>query len=372
MSYGPDARRIAAEVAEHVACLSRTAEELEVADPVGTRFADVVGSGNQLHEAAELWRRVAERVEDATGAVKVRLGGIDEAWQGADADAFIEHVRSSGLTGNDVVDSMRGLAAALDQTAETILVLVRDMGEVITEGSESVSEVLRDPVDGAKRARDQLVEMERPTREIFESVEDVLRAFVRFCEEFGSMREFAEFRPETDSVAKNSEFPPRGATAAPAEAAADPASASGGDATGGGASGEVGAGGAATSGAGALAEGDTTKAVEPSETPPSSSAASAAAMGAGAVVGGGVAAGMMPMGVMGAVGPGGGRAQERQNSSRMRAEPEELFGVREEAAPAVFGGDRDSDEERESEAEKADSQPEQRSPLVDGTGLIDR
>src|SRR5437764_1780962 len=95
------------DVAEHREYLSRVSGELGVANPVEDRFADIVGHWNDLHQAAEMWRRTADHLEHACQRVSGRLGGIDSSWQGADADAFLAHMHEVGLAGNDVVDAMR-------------------------------------------------------------------------------------------------------------------------------------------------------------------------------------------------------------------------------------------------------------------------
>lgn len=374
ISHGADARRIASDAADHVEYLSRTASELHVADPVGRRFADVVGHGNELHDAAESWRQVADRVEKAAGDVGARLGGIDQAWQGADADAFLAHMQKAGLAGNDIVDSMRALSAALDHTAETIRSLVADLGELIADGADAVSGAMI-AADGERRARELLAGMDQPARELFESVEDVVRAFARFCAGFESGGAAEDFRlehrmPEQDwdSTAPAAASASPGAPPAEGAGGSAPAAASG--AAGSGSGSGTGAAAAGSSGAAApdLAEGGRTEAAEPSETPP---AAAAAAAGAGTVAAGGMVGGMMPMGgMMGGMGAGQGQgAQQRQNSSRTRTDSEDLFGAPQPPAPAVFGEDR-KPEETKTDAPSTSPQGEEKPKRVADGGLL--
>ncbi|GAA2809246.1 WXG100 family type VII secretion target [Saccharopolyspora taberi] len=344
--------RIAAEVAEHLDYLTEVAAELAVSDPVRERFEQAVGRAEDMKEAAEVWRRTADRVEKAARDVAGKLGGIDSSWQGADADAFLAHMQDAGLAGNDLVDAMRALAAALDHTAETVDELLTDIGDTIAETADSVSQALVVPHEGDQRARKYLSDLDGPAEELFSSVEDAFRAFARFCDELGSGKAIGDVRFDKRMPEGNWDFQAPAAPPAPAAspaappAPAPPAPAPPEPAPGGG-----GGGGAADSGGGAgaaappaaaeapdLAPGGATGAAEPSATPPAAAAPVAgAAGGAAAAATGGMMGGMMPMGPM--AGMMGGGAQDRQNQSRLKTKPEDLFGTPEAVPPAVIGED---------------------------------
>ncbi|GAA4860118.1 WXG100 family type VII secretion target [Saccharopolyspora cebuensis] len=382
--------RTGVEVQDHLDYLSRVARELDTSGPVDRRAAEFVGRHEELREAAEVWRRAADRVETTSDDVQSRLGAIDSAWQGADADAFLEHLRAVGLAGNDLLDTMRGLADALEHTAEAVRLLQEDLVELVAEVADSVSAALLAP-DGAQRARKHLVDLVGPAAEQVTALEEVFTVFARFCEELAGGRPVGELAfddrmpeqnwnftapapapdtPAPDTPAPDTPAPDTPAPATPAAAGDAASDARGGTGPGGGGGG-VGAvgGGAVGGGAGGggaapesppLPPGGTTGSAEPVSPP--AAAASAAPGGAGGSGGTTGGYGMMPMGggMMGGMGGAQGGAQERQNSSRIKANPDELFGGRgDEAAPAVFGEGK-----RPATVTEADETTAQRTPTA--------
>ncbi|MGW1679063.1 WXG100 family type VII secretion target [Saccharopolyspora sp. NPDC002376] len=344
------------EIAEHLDYLKRIAREMDFANSIPADLADLVGRHEDLREAARIWRQNAEDVEQATGDVKGRLGGIDSSWQGADAEAFLGHIREVGLASHDLIDSMRALADVLEHTVEGVQAQVNDLGDLVAEAADSVSSALLAPEGGPERARKHLGELAQPATELAESISDTYRAFARFCDDLEAGRSTGsvqfdrrmpteawdfnvpaapQLQAETDAASAGGT--PEGAGTAGtsgagcAETAA--ATAGGGNSAGVGA-GAVGAGTAAAE-APDLEEGGTTIALEPSAIPP----AAAAAAGGAAVAGGAAAAGgMMPMGMMGGMAGGAQNGgQERKNQSRFKSKPEELFGTPPQTVPAVFG-----------------------------------
>ncbi|GAA0524899.1 hypothetical protein GCM10011581_15240 [Saccharopolyspora subtropica] len=338
------------EVAEHLDYLTRIADSLDVSDVVPEVFADLVGHQDMLREAAAVWRRGAERVEKAAGDVQGKLGGIDSAWQGADADAFLDHMQQVGLAGNDLVDTMRVLGDALEETAEAIRLQLEDLGDLLADTADSVSAALLAPAEGANRARRHLLDLAEPAADLAESIADTYRAFARLCDDLGAGRDVGDTRFDRRMPDKPWDFTPPAPAPAPAPpasaeaASAGAGAASGGGGTAGGGGGAAGVGGAGAAGVGGtapqpeLSPGGTTRAVEPSTMPPAAAAGGAAAAGAAAAGAGagGMYGGMMPMGMMGGMGQQGGE-QERKNSSRLKSRPEELFGTPPDAAPAVLG-----------------------------------
>ncbi len=344
--------RNSSEVAEHLDYLSRIADELEVANSIPADLADLVGRHEELREAARVWREGAENLENAAARVQGRLGGIDSAWQGQDADAFLAHVQEVGLAGNDLVDTMRALADVLDHTVEALQAQLDDLGGLVAEAADSVSAALLAPEGGAKRARKHLAELAQPASELAESISDTYRAFARFCDEVEAGRSAGSVQFDHRMPAQAWDF--NAPTPAQPPALAEPA---GAESAGGGAGGvgAVGGGAAAAGDSGApgggaehpLSPGDTTRAGEPSAVPPAAAAAGGAAGAAGGVAAGGMMGGMMPMGGM--MGGAQGAGQDRKNQSRLKSKPEELFGTPPDAAPAVLGEssrDRDQNQER--------------------------
>ncbi|WP_234995459.1 WXG100 family type VII secretion target [Streptoalloteichus hindustanus] len=362
-AHGPDGDRVADGLLGHLDYLSRLARDLGVPDPVEEYFGRVVGRWNDMHEQAEAWRAASRVLERVRQDVDKPLGALDAVWDGADSDSFLDHMRQVGQASTDLGDAMTAMAEALDVTAEAIRGLVRDMAAVLADGADSLSQALTVPLHGEARARAHLDDMKRPTREIFESVREVLEAFVRLCDGIDAGQGFGKVamphtfpdRNWTFDVPKPKEGPPADTkpTQTPKEQSPGLGAAGGGVAGGGVGAGAVGGavtggalGGGTGAGAGAqtqqqqpLVPGAHTAAVEtPKEQPKSGFAgAPAAAAGRPSPAGSPMAGGMMPMGGMmgGGQGQGGGET-ERRNKSRLTSDPSELFGEPRKAAPPVI------------------------------------
>ncbi|RRO12935.1 WXG100 family type VII secretion target [Saccharopolyspora rhizosphaerae] len=282
---------------EHLRHLAGLADELGVAHSIPADPAELTGRPEDFRTAAQVWREVAAIVEQSSGDVDGKLGGIDTAWQGADAEAFVAHVRDAGLAGKDLVDSMTALAETLEHTAEGVGAQQRRLIELTAEAAEDVEAAMRAGETG--RARDLLAGLAEPVREQLESIADHYATFTRLCDDMAGVatREPGRWEPQAPGDV------PAATAGVPEAAGTSPASAS-----------------------------------EESGEEQSASGAAAGGVAAGAAVGAaGVGMGMMPMGMMGGVlGRRGGNA-ERQNASRFKSNPEELFGTPPDAPPAVFG-----------------------------------
>ncbi|WP_406688633.1 WXG100 family type VII secretion target [Saccharopolyspora sp. ID03-671] len=297
--------------AENLHYLAGIADELDVAQSIPADAGELIGRPDDFRDAARVWREAAAAVEDSSGDVDGKLGGIDTAWQGADAEAFVAHIRDAGLAGKDLADAMTGLADALEHTAEGVGAQLRRFTDLVAQTAEDVRAAMdASDEDGA---RERLAELGEPARELLESIADYYTAFTRLCDDMagGATREPGRWEagevfmktspttgePENTGVSGSSGVPGAAGTAA--------ASASG----------------------------------ESEEDRSGAGAAAGAAVGGAAVGAAGVGMGMMPMGMMGGMlgQRGGGGGKERQNSSRLKSNPEELFGSAPEAPPSVFG-----------------------------------
>lgn len=287
--------------AEHLHYLAGVADELDVAHSIPADVAELIGRPEDFRAAARVWREEAANVERASGDVDGKLGGIDTAWQGADAEAFVAHIRDAGLAGKDLADAMTGLAEALEHTAEGVGAQQRRLTELVAKTADDVRSALDGSDEG--RARDHLAALAEPARELQESIADHYMAFTRLCDDMAGVATREPSRWEAQ--------PP--AAAATGSAGADGTAEAAG-----------------TSAASASGE---------SGEEPSGAGAAAGGVAAGAAVGAaGVGMGMMPMGMMGGMlGQRGGGNKERQNSSRFKSNPEELFGSPPDSPPAVFG-----------------------------------
>ncbi|MER7014870.1 WXG100 family type VII secretion target [Saccharopolyspora sp. NPDC000359] len=225
-------------VAEHLDYLRRSARELDFANSIPAQLADLVGHHEDLREAARTWRKTADAIEQATGDVQGRLGGIDSAWQGADADAFLAHIREVGLAGHDLIDAMRALADVLEHTVEGVQEQVDDLSDLVAEAADSVSAALLDPEAGPERARKHLGELAKPALELAESISDTYRAFARFCEDLQAGRSTGSVQFDNRMPAQawdfNAPTPPPAATEAEAVGAVGDPGATGGGETGAG------------------------------------------------------------------------------------------------------------------------------------------
>ncbi|MEB3368769.1 WXG100 family type VII secretion target [Saccharopolyspora mangrovi] len=303
--------------AEHLHYLAGIADELDVAHSIPADAAELVGRPEDFRAAARVWREAAANVERSSGDVDGKLGGIDTAWQGADAEAFVAHIRDAGLAGKDLADSMTGLAEALEHTAEGVGAQQRRLTELVAKTADDVRSALAGSDED--RAREHLAALAEPARELLESIADYYMAFTRLCDDMAGVATREPGRWEAQ--------PPAAAATGSAAARADEA--------------------AGTSAASASGE---------SGEDQSGTSAAAGGVAAGAAVGAaGVGMGMMPMGMMGGMlGQRGGGNKERQNSSRFKSNPEELFGTPPDSQPAVFG---EQPKPQQSEDQKAQAAP---------------
>ncbi|MCK2236891.1 MULTISPECIES: hypothetical protein [unclassified Crossiella] len=346
---GPDGRAVARGLDDHLNYLSSTARQLGVPDPVEEYFGPVVGQWNDMHAEAVRWRTAARGLEDVSARVTGPLGGLDSVWDGADSDAFLDHMRKVGLAGAGVSDAMVALADALDATADGLRQIVRDLVEVLADSAENISGAMIVPVQGEARAKKYLDDQQRPTKELFEAARQVLSALVGLCDGFEQADAFATLKLSHTMPTANWSFeapkPPTG-TEDGTKAAKGGGGAGGGGGGFGGGGGGLGGGGSVGGGAGAapaapLAPGGAAAAVQGPAASPMAAAAAAGPIGpgAGAPAAGGMG-GMMPMGgMMGGGGGGQGGDQEHKSKTRVTASSSELFGKPKKAAPPVIGED---------------------------------
>ncbi|MEU4764821.1 hypothetical protein AB0H12_16335 [Actinosynnema sp. NPDC023794] len=351
---GKDGKQIAAEVGPELDYLSGISRRLGVRDLVADYFAPVLGDWNDLNEEAERWRKAGLVAEHVTRDLTKPLGKLDSAWQGKDADAFVEHMQKVGLAGHDMSDAMHAMGEALDQTAEGIRGIVEDMSRVFAETADAVSGAAALPVDGDRRVVEALDELHDPAKELHESVRDVLEAFLRLCDGVSGSDDFADVKMEHKYPEQNWSFTapakpvaPEPPTAPPAET--KPAASGGGSGGGvpGGGGGGVPGGGGGVPGGGIpggesperMQPGGSTGVSEPRPAEPGPRPAAAAAGGPSGPAAGG--AGMMGAGMMGGMGAGGQQGGDKEHKSKVQlaGSTEQVFGKPKKSAPPVLGED---------------------------------
>jgi uncharacterized protein YukE len=335
----------------HLDYLSQISRQLGVTDPVEEYYAPLVGKWSALRDEADRWRKAAKAAGEITDTLTKSLGGLDASWQGKDADSFMAYMQGYGLSGHDLADAMNAMADALQQTADGVEHLVDQLGDTLAESADTVSEALSVPVHGEKRATEHLDDQHEPTRQLFESVRDVLEAFTRLCSGVHGGDAFSKITVKHPMPSGNWSYdyaPPASTPSAP-PAATTPAAAAahaavGGGAHAGGAGGGVHAAGAMGAGAGiahdavqAPSAGTVSGAAEPTSTEhynPAPAAPAAAAPGAAGQSGGG-------MGMMGGMAGGqkgqGGEDQEHKSKIRLSGDLRDLLGKPEKTAPTVIG-----------------------------------
>ncbi|CCH35113.1 hypothetical protein BN6_78950 [Saccharothrix espanaensis DSM 44229] len=378
---GRDGRQIAAEVGPELDYLSGISRRLGVLDLVEEYFTPVVGTWNDLHEEAERWRAAGLVAEHVTRDLTKPLGRLDSAWQGRDADSFVAHMQTVGLAGHDLSDAMHAMGDALDQTAEGLRDIVSDMSRVFAEAADTVSTAAALPLDGDRRVIEALDELKGPAKEFYESVRDVLEAFLQLCDGVSGASDFAEVRMEHKYPEQNWAFTepkpagtpgpgtPGPGTSGPGTSgpgAAGPGAAAASGAAGGGAGDAPkpgGGGGGGTPGGGTpgggvggggsvpasatpepqLAPGGAAMVQEPQPSEAAPRPAATAGGGGGGpttgAAGGGMAGGMM--GGMAGAGAGGQQGGDKEHKSKVRitGTTEELFGKPKKTAPQVVGED---------------------------------
>ncbi|GLZ30490.1 hypothetical protein Lesp02_26790 [Lentzea sp. NBRC 105346] len=344
-------KEIAAEFAPQLDFLSRVSRRVGVADLVEEYFDPLVGDWADLRAEAERWRKAAHVTETVTKHVAGPLGSVDAAWQGRDAESFVEHMRTVGLAGTDMSDAMTAMAEALEETADTVRDIVRDMGRVLADAAESVSGAAALPLDGDHAVVKHVEELRTPVRELFESARDVLEAFLKLCDGlsgedggFGAVTMKHRY-PET-----NWSYTPPAAPKGPAQTPEKPAEAAKTAAAGvGGGSGAHGGGGsisAALSGGAPeshqqMQPGGSTAVQEPHHAPePAAHPAAAAATGpAGGPQGAGGQGGMMGPMMGGAMGGQQGGDKEHKRKQQLTGSVDDLLGKPKKASPKVIGED---------------------------------
>ncbi|PSL54758.1 hypothetical protein B0I31_106274 [Saccharothrix carnea] len=352
---GKDGRQIAAEVGPELDYLSGISRRLGVRDLVADYFTPVVGDWNDLQEEAERWRKAGLVAEHVTRDLTKPLGKLDSAWQGKDADAFVEHMQKVGLAGHDMSDAMHAMGEALDQTAEGIRGIVQDMSRVFAEAAETVSGAAALPLDGDRRVVEALDELHDPAKELHESVRDVLEAFLRLCDGVSGSDDFADVKMEHPYPEQNWTFtapakpgaPEPLGTTPPADTKPAGSGGSGGGVPGGGGGGVPGGGGGVPGGGGLpggdpaerMQPGGSTGVSEPRPVEPGARPAAAAAAGPGGPAAGG--AGMMGAGMMGGMGAGGQQGGDKEHKSKVQlaGSTEQVFGKPKKSAPPVLGED---------------------------------
>jgi uncharacterized protein YukE len=342
---GPDGQDVATQFSGDLGYLSKLAQDLGVPDPVEEYFAPVVGRWSDMHAEADRWRLVGDAAVEVTGALNEPLGKLDAAWDGEAATSFIGYMQKIGLAGQDLSDAMLALADVLDVTADGIREIVQQMAGVLADTAQSASGAMTMPLQGEDRTRLYLDMMRRPTKELFESVRQVLEAFVQMCEGIDGSDAFQQIKMAHTFPEENWSFGqpkiPETKVPVPGDGktdAAETAAAGGGGGVGGFGGG---AGGGGLGGGAGMNSGGFTVATEqaPSPKPESTgTAAAASTSGSGTGAARGMGGGMMPMGgMMGGMGQGG--SGEHKSRSRLVADPADIFGKPEKASAPVIGDD---------------------------------
>jgi uncharacterized protein YukE len=179
---GLDGHHITAKAAGHLDYVSQLAGQLGVNDPVESYLSPAVGRWSDLHAEAERWRSAAKAAEEVTQRLTSPLGGLDAAWQGKDANSFLDYMRQVGLSGNDLSDAMNAMADALDKTADGVRQIVQEMTDLLTDTADQSSDAMTVPVSGQARAKQYLDELDEPAGKLHDAVQDVLRAFTKLCD----------------------------------------------------------------------------------------------------------------------------------------------------------------------------------------------
>jgi uncharacterized protein YukE len=358
---GPDGKDVQDSVGGYLDYLSQLCRQLGVPDIVEEYFAPVVGRWTAMHDAAERWRKAGKAAEDVTTGLAKPLGGLDASWEGETADSFIQYMQEVGLAGNDLSDAMNAMAGVLDKTADAIREVVTELAGVLAETAETSSQAMSGPFAGEERTRQHIDTMRRPTREFFESVRQILEAFVKLCDGVDGSKSFDQvtmahtypaenWNPNIDIPSPDTKTTEATAKPAPGEPSTGPGSA--GSASGGGGS----AGGGSVAGGGGAPIGSAPPAKQPlgpgsytavGEVPANPNAnqatapAAAAAKGAApaGAAGGGMGGMMAPM--MGAGMGGNSGSQEHQSKSRLVGNPEDIFGLPADASPSIIGDEED-------------------------------
>jgi uncharacterized protein YukE len=179
---GQQGTDLTAKVNGHLDYLSQLATRLGVHDPVETYLVPVLGKWNDLHDEATKWRTAAKTAADITSRLTAPLAGLDAAWQGADANSFLDYMQNIGLAGHDLSDALTAMADALDKTATGLHQIASELTDLLAETAEHTSDAMAVPIAGESRARQYLDELDHPSRQLYESVQDILNAFQKLCQ----------------------------------------------------------------------------------------------------------------------------------------------------------------------------------------------
>jgi len=340
---GQDGADIRRDVESGLARLTRIAADLGMDDPVEEFFSPLVGRWSLLHEDAERWRNAAAVTAEVASSVTGPLGGLDAAWEGADATVFLDYMRTTAQAGEELAEAMRGMGTALDTTADGIREIVQELAATLADAAESADQAIVAGDGGRERARQHLERVRSAAREFVESVREVLGAFVRMCAELPDA-------PPVEPIVLPTPAPQPVLPIGDLDLAAQ-------DGAGGGAAPSGIGGGGVGAGAGAggmtaaptadpqpLTAGDYSSAEQQPSVRPGTGTAAAAGAAAPVAAGAGVGTGgmpMMPMG-MGGMGAGGGGDAEHRSKNRVVGDPMDIYGRPEKASPSVIG-DEDSD-----------------------------
>lgn len=349
---GPDGSAVHSRVAGELVQLSKVCGQLGVVDLVEEYFTPIVGRWSAMHDEAERWRSAAETAEEVTGRLTGPLGGLDAAWQGADADSFISYIRSVGLAGNDLADAMHAVAVALDSTAGALREITVEMSDVLAELAGDVTRALDAPAGGPAAVRDHLDEQRDQVSAMYESAVEVLDAFTRFSERLaaggsGAAGDGVTMRHELPATswapdAQRTPGPPD--TTGTVSASRPPAVQLPPDQTS-----AVTAATSSTAPAGAEESGVVPSSEQVRQQLAGGSVADATGQSVAATSpepaapapdpqpqsGGRGGIGMMPM--MGGMGGNQGGDKEHKSKLRISADPKEIFGEPEKTAPPVIG-----------------------------------
>lgn len=342
---GQDGADIRRDVESGLARLTRIAADLGVGDPVEEFFSPLVGRWSLLHSDAELWRNAAAVTTEVSSSVTGPLGGLDAAWEGADATVFLEYMRTTAQAGDELAEAMRGIATALDTTADGIREIVQELAATLADAAESADQAIAAGEGGRDRARQHLERVRLAAKEFVESVREVLGAFVRMCAELPDAPPVAPIVLPTP--APQPVLPIGDLDLAAQDGSGGTAGSDGGAVPSGIGGGGVGAGGGMTAAPTAdpqpLTAGDYSSAEQQPSVRSATGAPAAAAAGAPVAAGTGVGGGMpmMPMG-MGGMGAGGGGDAEHRSKNQVVGDPMDIYGQPEKASPSVIG-DEDAD-----------------------------
>jgi len=170
----PSGADLTAKVNGHLDYLSQLATRLGVHDPVESYLVPVLGKWSDLHDEAAKWRTAAKAATDVTSRLTSPLAGLDAAWQGADANSFLDYMQNVGLAGHDLADALTAMADALDKTATGLRQIAGELVDLLADTAEHSSDAMAVPVAGESRARQFLDEFARQGHALTRGADDVV------------------------------------------------------------------------------------------------------------------------------------------------------------------------------------------------------